>query len=245
MNNDAAIQMHDEATQQELEEYGRLAEQWCREAMAKCENKWKEHGKTFAWFRQEPDWGNGSLSWFWLEDPKKPCKRKFRFSLIGGGQITATQTWRWRHWANGKRENSQWTWKDDHTVLWEDNPGCLHVVTTAHEPDGVRRYSGAIETSYAELSCSAAVFGQGTPQEIANRVAATLSAIGTDPDDFYALLDSSAGCAFCARPLHDEISKLVAVGPDCARKFNVPHSMAAASKRLELRRKLLCEPHKH
>ena len=58
---------------------------------------------------------------------------------------------------------------------------------------------------------------------------------------FHALLDPSQGCAFCHRPLRDEISKLVGVGPDCARKHRIPHSMAAANKRLEIRRKILGE----
>ena len=76
-------------------------------------------------------------------------------------------------------------------------------------------------------------------QPIADRVAATLRAIGYDPENFYALLDNSEGCAICGRPLRDEISKLIGVGPSCAHSNDIPHSMEAASKRLERRRELL------
>ena len=74
---------------------------------------------------------------------------------------------------------------------------------------------------------------------IADRVAATLHAIDHKPENFFALLDGATGCAFCQRPLTDEISKLIGVGPDCARQSNIPHNLAAANRRLELRRRLL------
>jgi hypothetical protein len=35
------------------------------------------------------------------------------------------------------------------------------------------------------------------------------------------------------------VSKLVGVGPDCAQAFGIPHSIAAAEKRLKLREELL------
>ena len=84
-----------------------------------------------------------------------------------------------------------------------------------------------------------AVLFRNTPQNIIERVAATLRAIDCTPDNFYALLDGASHCAICAHPLRDEISKLIGVGPDCAKAFGIPHSMAAASKRLALRRQLL------
>jgi hypothetical protein len=89
------------------------------------------------------------------------------------------------------------------------------------------------------MDSDAVVFPCGTPQEIVNRTAATLRAIDCRPDNFYALLDGSRGCALCSRALKDEISKLVGVGPDCARRNGIPHNHAAASKRLELRRRIL------
>jgi hypothetical protein len=95
-----------------------------------------------------------------------------------------------------------------------------------------------------EMTAKAAVFSSHTPQDIADRTAATLRAIDGKPDNFRALLDGSSGCAFCRRALTDEVSKLIGVGPDCAKQNHIPHNMAAASKRLELRRKLLGETHK-
>jgi hypothetical protein len=85
----------------------------------------------------------------------------------------------------------------------------------------------------------AVVFDQNTPQDIADRTAATLRAIDSNPDNFHALLDGSSGCAFCGRALKDEVSKLIGVGPDCAKQNGTPHTITAANKRLELRRKLL------
>ena len=85
------------------------------------------------------------------------------------------------------------------------------------------------------------MFDKRVPQRIADRVAATFAAIGPCEDVFYALLDGSQGCAICGRPLRDEVSKLIGVGPDCARQNNVPHSLAAASRRLEIRRRILGE----
>lgn len=60
-------------------------------------------------------------------------------------------------------------------------------------------------------------------------------------ENFYALLDGADRCAFCRHPLRDEVSKLVAVGPDCARQYGIPHTLEAASRRLALRKKLLAE----
>jgi hypothetical protein len=73
MNTDAAIQTKDDD--------GFHFEQWCREEMAKCEIKWNEQGKIFAWFSKEPSWERESLCWLWLDDPTTPCRRIFRFSL--------------------------------------------------------------------------------------------------------------------------------------------------------------------
>ena len=208
-------------------------DQWCREGMAELEAKWRGKGKTFSWFRKEPDYASGYLSWFFLDDPTEPCARVFRFSMIGGGQIKTSQKWDWRQWPDGRTKHDTWgTWKDDNTVLCRvDRYPTVTVV--AHASTGVQRYRGGIDGHLSDCPASAAVFDRRVPQEIVDRVAATPAATTVDEDTFYALLDFSEGCAFCRRPLRDEISKLVAVGPDCARKHGVPHSMAAASKRLE------------
>jgi hypothetical protein len=60
-------------------------------------------------------------------------------------------------------------------------------------------------------------------------------------ENFYALLDGTDRCAICRHPLRDQVSKLCGVGPDCAKLYGIPHTLEAASKRLELRKKLLAE----
>jgi hypothetical protein len=211
--------------------------------MTKYEAQWNAKRKTFAWFSKEPDYLSGSLCWFWLDDPKAPCKRLFRFSLIGGGQVATVENWRWFRYLGGRKiwPANHYTWKDDDTYLSYEQP--RHgLIVKAHTPAGLVRHHGFIDGYTAECSADAAVFDKHVPQEIADRIAATLAAIGRQEEVFYALLDGSEGCAFCHRPLRDEVSKLVGVGADCARQNRIPHSMAAASRRLELRRKILGEP---
>jgi hypothetical protein len=58
-------------------------------------------------------------------------------------------------------------------------------IATPHA--SLNRYRGIVDGNHkTELFADAAVFGSGTPQEVADRVAATLSATGTDEDAFYA-----------------------------------------------------------
>src|SRR5262249_46123634 len=118
---------------------------------------------------------------------------------------------------------------------------------SAHADNGLIRYRGWIISASNEMKSCAVAF-RNTPQDIVDHVAATFRALGVgplgcgpDPERFYALLDGTEGCSFCGRALRDEVSKLVGVGPDCARQYGVPHSTAAASRRLELRRSLLGE----
>ncbi len=92
------------------------------------------------------------------------------------------------------------------------------------------------------METRAVVFGPNTPQDIADRTAATLRAIDSNPDNFHALLDGSSGCAFCSRALKDEVSKLIGVGPDCAKQNGIPHTTTAANKRLELGASYLGKP---
>ena len=83
-------------------------------------------------------------------------------------------------------------------------------------------------------------FSPLAPQAIVDDCARILD-VSQDADNFYALLDGKTRCAICRHVLRDEVSKLVGVGPDCAQRYGIPHTLAAASKRLELRRTLLGE----
>lgn len=200
------------------------------EAKAKAEAEWQRLGNVYAFVQPEPYWisfADWSI-YANIEDPKVPCDRVIRLDLIGGGQIKVVEKFRKLHF------------KDNTYIITSSKPE-LHV--TAHCEAGIKRAHGAF--TYAnlrgcsEMNCYAVVFLPGTDQAIVDRVAATFKAISDVAENFYAMLVSGLHCAFCNRPLRDELSRLIGAGPDCARQYHVPHSHAAAEKRLELRRKLL------
>jgi hypothetical protein len=225
-------------TQEELNQFGRECAEHCRERQAEMEAKWRSQNLTWSWVDTQPKWIS-CINWDYgdedgpLQNPTRPCKRTFRLSLIGGGQIRITENW---------------VESCVHELLgvWNSK---INLTISAHVDDGARLqiargklYPG----DYCEMNASAVVL-RGA-QDIADRAAATLRAITVDEngevtppdrDRFYALLDSARGCAICRRSLRDEISKLIGVGPDCARQWKIPHSRDAASKRLALRREIL------
>jgi Family of unknown function (DUF6011) len=59
------------------------------------------------------------------------------------------------------------------------------------------------------------------------------------PDDLMALLMPSNKCCCCGRPLKDEISKTLNIGPSCAKLMRLPHDIATANRVLARRRELL------
>jgi hypothetical protein len=155
--------------------------------------------------------------------------------LIGGGQIKIVEHW---------EKTTEPTFP-----IW--NPR-TDIVVAAHSDDRLRVYRGAIDDILGEMQAAAVVLrGTGDDiQAVADRAAATLRALAEDEaaahgvtppdrDRFYALLDGARGCSICGRPLRDEVSKLLGIGPDCAHQWRVPHSRAAASKRLQLRAQIL------
>jgi hypothetical protein len=218
-------------TEAELKEYSDLCRASVAASMRDLEYRY-QGDFTLAWIDTEPDWvsacewGNGII----LDDPKTLCWRTIRFSLIGGGQIKVTEELSSYYKSFGLE-----------SYLRDGDPD---LVVTAHLSGShtVVRYRGKlIRTRCYEMDAHAIVFPIRGIQDIADRTAATLRAIETTPDNFYALLAASSRCAFCNRPLKDEVSKLVGVGPDCAEQHRIPHSMKAASARLALRQKLLGE----
>ncbi len=167
-----------------------------------------------------------------IPDPIVPCERIIRFDLIGGGQIKAIEKFR-KHGPE----------PDGFSMMIRDE---LELHVTAHRGDVIKHARGVY--TYAdlrgpgEMNCYAVVFSPDADQEIADRVAATFRAIGDSSDSFFAMLVGGLHCAFCNRPLRDELSRLIGVGPDCAQQHRIPHSHAAAEKRLVLRRGLLALP---
>jgi hypothetical protein len=207
------------------------------------EQEWRAAGYTVAWIDTRPKWLS-VICWSWdkdcladapLTDPDKPCRRAWRFSLIGGGQIKIIE-----HWSDSH---------PDLGGVW--NPR-IDIRVAAHVGDQLHHYRGEIDDILGEMQAAAILLRSNSDdvQAIADRVALTLRGLTEDEsaehavtppdqDRFYALLDGARGCSVCGRPLRDEISKLLAIGPDCARQMGIPDSRAAASKRLELRAQIL------
>ena len=48
-------------------------------------------------------------------------------------------------------------------------------------------------------------------------------------------------CSICARPLTDIVCKTLGIGPDCAAKWKIPHSVAVADTIVAKRRAFLAE----
>jgi hypothetical protein len=218
-------------TKEEMQEYEESCRAYVVPRMRDLELQYQGNS-TLAWIDPEPVWVS-ACEWniTILDSPKTLCWRTIRFSLIGGGQIKVTE------------ELSERLPKFPEYY----RRGDPDLVVTAHSGamgSALTRYRGKlISTRCYEMDAHAVVFPTRDIQDIANRTAETLRAIDWSRDNFYALLAASSRCAFCNRPLKDEISKLIGVGPDCADQNHIPHSMKAASARLALRQKLLGNSH--
>jgi hypothetical protein len=230
------------------EEWEEITRRWFENSIGRMlerEREWDAQGVPFYWISPYPWWinptdwdvygfpGPGGCSMF--AEPTAPTRRFYRFSLIGGGQVMWVENWRW------------FSWPDRHLSCFDAAGHDIRV--TAHVDDEVVRDNGRIKYGVgpSELSVKAVVFNPGTPYPLVERVGRTFAAMaddsgGPDLDKVLALLDGSSGCAICGRALKDEISKLVGVGPNCPKQFGVPHSMAAASRRLQLRQQILGTP---
>jgi hypothetical protein len=218
-------------TREELDEIERECREWTYGYMQASEDEWTRKGLAFHWLDTEPTYVS-PIDWdMFIPDPSAPCRRIFRFTLIGGGQIAAVEHWHRATWGGGGEPPFE--------PRLSDYPGPSFVVT-AHVGDHVGRYRGHLGGPVAEMQAKAVLF-RNAPQAVIERVAATLQAIDCNRDHFFALLDGATSCAICGRPLRDEISKLVGVGPNCAHALGIPHSKEAAGKRLQLRRQLLGE----
>jgi hypothetical protein len=213
--------------EEELDQLERAWFEYAADTMLASEAQWTAQGLQFYWLDSLPGYVSSVDFDMFIPEPKAPARRIFRFSLIGGGQVCTVENWRWAKYA-------------DMAPFLSDCPGPTLRVT-AHADDVVHRYHGKIDygAGPGEMSAKAVLFPRSTPSDVVERVGRTLRAIDTTSENFYALLDGSSHCAICARALRDEVSKLVGVGPDCAKALNIPHSIAAATRRLQLRQQLL------
>src|SRR5262249_25641121 len=129
------------------------------------------------------------------------------------------------------------------TILGREGVWCrnIELKVTAHIGDNITvTRGGKYQGPYYEMNAQAVVIPKGR-EAIAKRTAATFRLINQRAENFFALMDGSNGCAICGRTLKDEISKLIGIGPECAHKYEIPHTIQAAKHRLILRRKLLGE----
>jgi hypothetical protein len=204
------------------------------------EDFWRQCSLVWAWIDEKPVWVS-PVHWDMeiLPDPETPTRRRFRFSLLGGGQITVVEQFDFLRW------------------LREENPTihCCQTglrITADIGNGGLQRFAGIIDGVCCEMGAKAVLFPTGTPQAVADRTAATFrlltftDGIGTnvrspDPENFAALLDRSSRCCMCGRPLRDHVSTLLGIGPDCAKQSKLPHSLDAATRILQRRKELLGE----
>jgi hypothetical protein len=212
--------------------YGMLEEEDC----------WTQCKLVWSWIDERPVWASPVHwtcgEWGVLPEPDRPVVRRFRLSLLGGGQLTVSEPF--QPMSDGARVNG--------VPMFICYQPQLRV--TADAGDGLRRFTGVIDGVTYEMGAKAALFLPDTPQSIADRVAATFrlltraDGIGTsvrhpDPDNFMALLDRSEQCCICGRALRDHVSTLLGIGPDCARQMRLPHSLDAANRILQRRKQLL------
>ena len=91
-------------------------------------------------------------------------------------------------------------------------------------------FSGHLESGCGERNWYVISLPSNAPQAVADRIATTLDAIQklNLADDYLIIIPVSDRCTFCSRPLTDIVSKTLGIGPDCAAKWKIPHSVAVA-----------------
>ena len=89
------------------------------------------------------------------------------------------------------------------------------------------------------------ILPNGTPQDVADRVATAYSKIITlgMPDDYPVVMPLRDSCMYCSRPLTDQVSKVIGIGPVCSQRMGLAHSPDAANRILQRRHQLLGDAH--
>jgi hypothetical protein len=137
-----------------------------REWMVQQEREWRAAGFTVSWIDTRPKWLS-VINWSWpndvphewpLIDPDRPCRRTWRFSLIGGGQIKVIE-----HWVESKQPPPI-------SGIW--NPR-IEIVVAAHGDDRLRIYRGEIDDILGEMQAAAVLLrgGHEDIQAVADRAA--------------------------------------------------------------------------
>lgn len=198
--------------------------------MLEQEDYWRQCNLVWEWIDPKPVWISAA-EWdpHILPNPEKLCVRQFRLSLLGGGQVKVT-------------ENFECFLSDDLQLARDVICFEPKLRVQAETENGLRTCRGVISHGAScEMATYAVLFPPGTPRELADRTAGTLRLINQDADNFSALLARGERCCVCRRPLKDEVSKLLGIGPDCARQMQLPHNLEIANRLLQRRRELLGE----
>jgi hypothetical protein len=90
---------------------------------------------------------------------------------------------------------------------------------------------GHLDRYIGEMSATLVILPSGTPQEIADRVAAAYgrSSKLNMPEDYPVVMPLREHCAVCGRPFTDLVSRVIGIGPVCAGRLGVPYSTAYAN----------------
>jgi hypothetical protein len=125
------------------------------------EDYWRQCNLIWSWIDERPVWLS-AVDWDIevLPNPDEPMQRVFRFTLLGGGQIMIRE-----HFepSGGKTEIPGFK-----TICHQTD---LRV--TADAGAGLRHFTGVIDDFAYEMNAHAVLFRPGTPQAVADRVAAT------------------------------------------------------------------------
>jgi hypothetical protein len=104
-------------------------------------------------------------------------------------------------------------------------------------------HHGWLKQDGGEMSFDLVVLPSGTPQDVADRVAAAYGKIATldMPKDYPAVMPPQESCMVCGRPFTDQVSKTIGIGPTCAKHLRVPYSVDYANHIITRRQTLLRE----
>ena len=176
---------------------------WCCHGMLEQEDFCAQCNLVWSWIDERPvwmspvDWTCGEFGP--LPEPEGPILRRFRLTLLGGGQIRVSEQFK-PMIGPGDRVDGV-----SGFICYQPQ---LRI--TADAGDGLRRFTGVIDGVHCEMTPKAVLFAPSTPQSVADRVAATFRLLtyadrvgtsmrGPDPDNLMALLDRSEQCCVCGR----------------------------------------------
>ena len=178
--------------------------------------------RRIVWLDAAPEWGCGS--WFHLSmlaeaaaeaRGMKHRRARYRcaFTLPSGGDLTVTV----------HREPRTWD-------------GKVHMIDrlefSAITPSGLVR--GALDTTATEMDSTFLTVPESAPAAIVAEIADTLRRIDS-PEALLALRKPGGRCCVCHRPLRDQVSRVLEIGPDCADHAGILHNAETVARVLKLR----------